>query len=148
VCAEGRRERGSVLLLMPAGVLVLLVLGAIAVDFSLVHLAQRELADAAAAAANDAAVAGLDEGAFYGAGRLHVDQRRARSVAAASWAVRSAAFLDGGLERVDVSTVAGEQVQVTVTARATVEMIFSKALPGAPQRRSVRAVAVATARRE
>jgi Flp pilus assembly protein TadG len=147
VCADARAERGSVLLLMPAGVLVLLVLGALAVDFSLVHLAQRELADAAAAAANDAAVAGLDEGAFYEAGRLRVDARRARAVAAASWAARSAEFVDGGLERVDVGTVAGEQVQVTVTARATVEMIFSKALPGAPQRRSVRAVAVATARR-
>ena len=39
---------------MPAAVLVLVILGAICVDFSVAYLAQRQLKDAAVAAANDA----------------------------------------------------------------------------------------------
>ena len=37
-----RLDRGSVLMLMPAGVLVVLLLGAIAFDLSLVFLRQRQ----------------------------------------------------------------------------------------------------------
>ena len=49
------------LILLPAAVLVLLILGGICVDFSVAYLAKRQLEDAATAAVNDAAGAGLNE---------------------------------------------------------------------------------------
>jgi Flp pilus assembly protein TadG len=138
-------ERGSILMLMPAGVLVLIILGAIAVDFTVVFLAQRELANAAAAAANDAATAGLSEAAFYDSGRLHVDPDRAREVALAAFDRRAGGVGDAHLTAVAVDEVGGEMVQVTVRAQASVDMIFSAGIPGAPARRTVREWARATA---
>ena len=55
------RERASVLMLMPAGVLVVLLLGAIAFDLSLVFLRQRQASSLAVDVANDLATAALDE---------------------------------------------------------------------------------------
>ena len=55
-----RDERASVLMLMPAAVLVFIVLGALCVDFASVYGAKRELSNAAAAAANDVASQALD----------------------------------------------------------------------------------------
>ena len=65
IVADGVRQRGSVLLLFPAAVLIVLVLSAITVDSSIAFLAQRELANATAAAANDAASRAVDGQAFY-----------------------------------------------------------------------------------
>lgn len=140
-------QRGSVLLLMPAAVLVLIVLGALAVDAAVVFLAQRELVDATAAAANDAAVAGLDEAAFYGEGRLLLDPQRAQQVAETAFALRRAEWLAVEAPVVVVEAVAGEPVRVRVSAQATAELIFAKALPGAAGTRTVRATSVATAER-
>jgi Flp pilus assembly protein TadG len=141
VCAE----RGSALMLMPAGVLVLIILGAIAVDFTVVFLAQRELANAAAAAANDAATAALSESAFYGAGQLELDPTRAREEVVASFGRRAANVVEGQVTSVQVDDVDGQAVQVTVRAQASVDLIFSPAIPGAPARRTVREWARATA---
>ncbi len=58
--AERRDESGSTLLLVPSAVLVLFLLTALAVDGAASFLAQRELADACAGAANDAAAVALD----------------------------------------------------------------------------------------
>lgn len=63
--ARGTRQRGSVLLLVPAGVLVLIILGAISVDFAIAFSRQRELSSLAAAVANDAATAALSDERFY-----------------------------------------------------------------------------------
>ena len=79
------RDRGSVLMLMPAAVLVLVVLGAVAVDFSIAFLGERELANAASAAANDAAAAAIDEPLFRETGRVVLDCGRANEVAQASF---------------------------------------------------------------
>ena len=62
---ELRRQSGSVLMLFPAAVLVVLILGAIAVDASVAFLAKRELNDASAALANDLAIEALSNDAFY-----------------------------------------------------------------------------------
>ena len=51
-------------MLMPAGVLVVLLLGAIAFDMSLVFLRQRQASSLATDVANDLATAAFDEGAF------------------------------------------------------------------------------------
>ena len=70
-------ERGSVLMLMPAGVLLVLMLGAIAFDLSLVFLRQRQASSLAVDVANDVATAALDEEAFRRDGEFVLDPDRA-----------------------------------------------------------------------
>ncbi|MBV8958106.1 MAG: hypothetical protein JO054_11000 [Actinobacteria bacterium] len=128
------------LMLVPAAVLVLIALAAIAVDSAVVFLAQRQAGDLAAAAANDAAGAALSEGAFYGTGKLSLDPARVTAVVADAVTGRGA-----GLDLVgppDV-TVAGRQVCVTV--HANVRYPFSPAVPGVARTRVVTARAAATA---
>jgi Flp pilus assembly protein TadG len=141
VCAE----RGSILMLMPAAVLVIVVLGGIAVDAAVVFLGQRELADAAAAAANDAAVAALEERAFYDEGALRIDPARAAEVARAAFTARRVGYLEATGLSVAVETVAGEAVRVRVTAEGTVALVFAPAVPGAARTVAVRATSLATA---
>ena len=77
-------QRGSTLLLVPSAVLVLFLLTALTVDAAATFLAQRELADACAGAANDAATVALDPSRLYGATGLpaqDVDLDRAVAVA-------------------------------------------------------------------
>jgi Flp pilus assembly protein TadG len=121
------RDRGSVLLLVPAAVLVLVVLGAIAVDSAVAFLGQREVSNAAAAAANDAATAALSDRLFYSdAGALAIDPVRARVVARRAVAAR----LSRGVEvvAVDVEVGAGGE-QVCVTVRGRVPYVFARGLP-------------------
>lgn len=59
-----RDQRGNTLILMPVAVLIVLGLGALALDAATLFLGQRRLADLAAAVANDA-IAGVDLDAFY-----------------------------------------------------------------------------------
>lgn len=69
---------------MPAAVLVFLVLGALAVDAAAVFLAQRYLANAASAAANDAASQAVDLDRFYADGSVRLLALDAQRVAAAA----------------------------------------------------------------
>ncbi len=77
------RQAGSTLLLVPSAVLVLFLLTALAVDGAATFLAQRELADACAGAANDAAAAALNVGGLYGGAGAsrEIDLDRARTIA-------------------------------------------------------------------
>lgn len=59
-----RDEGGNTLVLFPAAILILLGLGALALDAATIYLGQRRLADLAAATANDAA-GGLQLQSFY-----------------------------------------------------------------------------------
>jgi uncharacterized membrane protein len=128
------------LILVPTLVLVLVVLAAIAVDSATVFLGQRQLGDAAAAAANDAASA-LADPSFYRSGLVALDPSVAQRVADASVTAqdRSGVSIDGP---VDVR-VAGRQVCVSLTGH--VEAIFGRAIPGVPHATTVRARATATA---
>lgn len=121
-----RSERGSSLMLMPAAVLVFVVLGAFCVDFAAIHLGQRELVTAAQGAANDAAAAGFDEGAFYTGGAVTLDPAAARRAADASLAANApdARIVGFSVVRADATV----EVELTLL----VETVFSKALPGAP----------------
>jgi Flp pilus assembly protein TadG len=128
-------------MLMPAAVLVMMVLGAIAVDSARLLLAQRELADAAAAAANDAAAASLSDAAFYrSGGRLEIDAAHAARTVDAAVQARAPQGLT--VDRPAV-TVIGRQVCVEL--RATVEPLFARVVPGAGGPRTVQARATATA---
>lgn len=133
------------LMLVPAAVLVLVVLGAIAVDSAIAFLGQRELSGAAAAAANDAAGAAISEGAFYrpdggeAAGRIVLDPAAAKELVSHALAARGPRGV----------TVAGAEVnvrgrQVCVALTGWVDYVFAKALPGFPKGTTVAARAVAT----
>jgi Flp pilus assembly protein TadG len=131
-------------LLFPAAVLVMMVLGAITVDFSIAFLGERELAGATAAAANDAAARALSNRDFYQNGVVVLDGAAATELA--TDAVRSA--LDP--ERYhDVQVAVGVAPGgrgVVVTASAEVDYLFAQALPVAPGRARVEATSSASLR--
>lgn len=129
-------DRGSALLLMPAAVLVVLVLGAIAVDAAVAFLAERELAAAAAAAANDAATAGLDEDALRRGGGYRLDPALVEAAVARALTARGV----DPATAVDVAVV-GTEVRVTLTGEA--ELVFSPSIPGGPDAVPVEATASA-----
>lgn len=137
--APPRRERGSALLLMPAAVLIVLVLAAITVDLSLVHLARREAMAAVEGAANDAVTFGLDEAAYRRGEGYRLDPARVRVAVERSLAIDSAGERWTGPPRVEVL---GSAVRVTVTAR--VDYVFARALPGGRHHTTVTATAEAT----
>lgn len=142
--SAGRRARGSVLLLLPAGMLIVVVLAAICVDTAVVLLGEREAGAVADAAANDAATAALDEAAYRANGRFVLDPDRARRVARAAAHATSSELHDLTVEVVVVSVDGEPAVQVTVNA--TVDTVFAGALPGGPARFDVTATATALAR--
>ncbi len=135
-------DTGSSLMLMPAAVLIVLVLGAIAVDLSVVHLAQRDLLDVAASAANDAATFGIDPSAYRaGSGSAAFDPDRAELAVERSLRnhhLDTRVTIDG----VRQGPAADE---VTVDLHVTVDYIFAKAIPGARHSTVVHAHATATA---
>lgn len=132
------------LLLMPAAVLVVLVLASIAVDFTIAFLGEREAASLAAAAANDAVTAAIDDERFRAGEGLHLDEDRARRIALATLAASSTELDDVEVE-VATGTLGGEP-SVTVTVRGTIDYVFAPALPGAPGEAHVEATATAVAR--
>jgi hypothetical protein len=127
------------MMLMPAAVLVILVLGALAVDVAVVHLGERQAFGAATAAANDAATYGIDPSALRRGDEPGIDPARARHAAMASLAGEQTIDPDAA----PVVEVDGTSVTVTVTLQ--LEYIFSQGLPGAPDGTTVTARATADA---
>jgi len=123
----GRRagESGSVLALVPAGFLVLILLGALAVDSAVAYLGQQQLRDALTAAANDAAGAAIDNALFYRQGRVVVDSSEAQHVVCQSVEAQHFSQLHG--VRVWVTTRGAD---ISVQGRATVDAVFGRSLPG------------------
>jgi hypothetical protein len=119
-------QDGSVALLLPAAVLVLLVLGAIAVDLALTQGGQRRLVDLAGTLATDA-VGQVDVDGALATGSVAIDlvaaQRHADRVTAAVVAtdarLRSATC---------VLTSTGDGV--AVRCRGTVHPVVGRGLPG------------------
>lgn len=123
-------ERGSALLLMPAGVLILLILAALSFDLGVGFQRKRALLELADAAANDAVTAGLDQGRLRVDGRYCLDATQVRRSVAA--AVTSADF---AVEVASVQLLAGDgggcATGATVVLRATRPAPFTAAIPGA-----------------
>ena len=134
------RDRGSVLMLVPAAVLVLVILGSIAVDSAVGFLGQRELENFAASASASAASAGLDPGAFYTDHRIVVDPGKADAIVQGMRGQIGSGVHDVQL----IVTVDGNQV--TVTATGQVDDLFAPVIPGVHHTWNVRATARATAR--
>jgi Flp pilus assembly protein TadG len=146
-------DRGSALLLMPAAVLVLLILGAIAADLSHLHNRKRELIAVADSIANDAATYGIDIGQLRGprddnapTGPLRFDPKRLDEVGRRSVAAH------GEPDRpVDVVSVedtvdpATGTVTVTVKVQERVDYIFARAIPGLPDHEDITATGRASA---
>lgn len=130
------RERGSSLMLMPAGVLVFVILGALAVDFSNVHLSQREVISAVQGAASDAAASSYSDATFYGEGVIEIDERAAEAEARASLAATDPRIRITSFDVTDAGLV-------VIEAEAPVDTIFAKALPGGPDTVTVTARASA-----
>ncbi len=128
------------MMLMPAGVLIVLLLGAVAFDLSLLFLRQRQAASVAADVANDLATAALDEGAFRATGAFELDADRAASLGRAL--VDSS---DLGERTVDVQITVLEPDAVEVTLVVAVDYVFAKAIPGAADGTTVTARATAQA---
>ena len=133
------RERASALMLMPAAVMVMIVLGSIAVDFAAVGLRARELHNAAAAAANDAAVAGLSPEGLR-RGDTVIDPERARAVVRAGLSARGIE-----LDAPPVVDVDPDGRSVTVYLTLTQRYVFASAIPGARHNVHLQARATAVA---
>lgn len=127
-------------MLMPAGLLVVLMLGAIAFDLSALFLRQRQASSVAADLANDLASAAFDDQLFRATGRFELDPASAadlgRQYAAASDVADS-------LVDVAVEVVGGDAVRVTVVL--DVDYVFAGAIPGAAEGATVSASATAVA---
>lgn len=113
-------------MLMPAAVLIMLLLGAVAVDSAIVYLAQRQAYNVAFDAANDAAGAGLDVDAVRTTGEIVYDPDRVRALAAQSIAA-------AGIDDLELVSAELDGAAVVVTVRRSVEHLFVQAL-GEPAR--------------
>lgn len=137
-----RSDRGSVTLLVPVGVLVLVILAAITVDLTLIGSAQHAIRYAAASAADDAA-SQVDEQAIRASGNVTIDMDRARKVATASL---EAADLPGTLVGQPVVELVRNGTGVQVTAAIDVPHVFGRAVPGVPDTERIQATTLPRSR--
>lgn len=104
-------------MLMPAAVLIVLLLGAVAVDSAIVYLKQRQAYNVAFDAANDAAGAGFDLEAARTTGEIVWDPQRIEALAAEAVAA-------AGIDGLDLVTARPDGDDVEVTVAVTVEHLF------------------------
>jgi hypothetical protein len=114
-------------MLVPAGILVLLVLAAVAVDSSVAFLAQRDLADRTAAVSGDIANLAADDDRLYGDEPVVV-LRQDVAEAVVGLAI-DPLRPPHGYEAWHADVVVDGRT-VTVVAEARVRRIFAPALPG------------------
>jgi hypothetical protein len=126
---RGRNDRGTVLLLMPAAVMIMLVLGAIAVDIGLSAVRARELRAVAASSANDS-LAALDVTALRTDGQLVLDPATATQIVAE--AVARGPLPQATIELVSIGQDPLGRPEITVQLGLEVDLIIAPALPGAP----------------
>lgn len=137
------------LLLFPAALLIMVALAAVTVDSAIAFMAQRQLANATAAAANDAATAALSDDAFYRYDSIELSPEAVEQVAVA----RVLALVDPSRHHGLAVTAraippAGAGCAWTVRVRATSEVdeLFGKAVPGSRGRVGVQAESTASPR--
>ena len=127
-------------MLMPAGVLIVLLLGAVAFDLSLVFLRQRQASSVAGDVANDLATQAVDEEEFRATGEFRLDPDRADEIGRALLAQSDVA---ADIVDLEVDVIGADTVQVTVVLH--VEYLFAGAIPGANDSTEVQATAAAVA---
>ena len=119
-----RSQDGNTLALFPAAVMVMFVLASMAIDAALTFSAQRQLADIASAAANDASSA-VAESVYFDPDDPHyaIDPDQARARAQQTLDRRT----DADRLNADCSDVAVSGDTVTVTCTGTVRQLISPA---------------------
>jgi hypothetical protein len=117
--------RGSVLMLMPAALLVVFVLGSISLEFATVSMRQRALYNAADAAANDAATYAIDQRVLRTTGEVILDPTLVEEAVGLSLRAQGVA-LDAA-PRIEISAD-GKSFQLELVQR--VPYIIARALPG------------------
>ena len=149
MCRRPERERGSTLLLFPAALLIMVALAAMTVDSAIAFLAQRQLVNATAAAANDAATEALSDSSFYEDNRVELSSSAVEAIAVDRVFQLVDATRHHGLS-VTAEAVpppaAGCAWTVRVMASSRVDELFAKAMPGASGTVAVRAQSVASPR--
>ena len=129
-------------MLFPAALLIMVALAAMTVDNAIAFLAQRELVNATAAAANDAATEAVSDSSFYENNRVELSASAVEAIAVD----RVHALVDQGRHH-DLS-VSAEAVPparagcawtVRVSASSRVDELFGKAIPGSSRTRAVSA---------
>ena len=144
-------ERGSTLLLFPAALLIMVALAGMTVDSAIAFMAQRELVNATAAAANDAATEALSDSSFYQGNRIELSAGTVEAIAVD----RVLQLVDAGRHH-DLSVTAeavppagagcGWTVRVMVSSR--VDELFGRALPGSSGTVAVAAHSTASPRQD
>ena len=140
-------ERGSTLLLFPAAILIMVALAAMTVDSAIGFLAQRQLQNATAAAANDAATEAVSDRSFYEANRVELSPSAVEEVAVARMheLIDQARHHDLVVNAEAVApAAAGCPWTVRVFASSRVDELFGKAMPGSAGQVAVRAQSVAS----
>jgi Flp pilus assembly protein TadG len=134
------------LLLFPAAILIMVALAAITVDSAITFMAQRELVNATAAAANDVATQALSDRAFYQDDSIELSEAAVRTMAVE----RVQGLLDEtrhhGLAVDARATSVGCVWTVTVTATSRVDELFGRAMPGSQGDVAIRATSTASPR--
>lgn len=136
------RVRGVIPRRRAASVLIVLLLGAVSFDLSLVFLRQRQASSVAVDVANDLASAAFDEQAFRASGAFELDPERADTLGRS---FVDSSDLAGEVVDFEVEVIGADSVQVTVTVR--VDYVFAKAIPGTSDGTTVTARATAVAAR-
>ena len=136
----GRSEDGSALPLFVAAFMAVLMLVALCVDSALLFLGQREIANAANAAANDA-VSGIDVDTYYGSGEYAVAEALSTLLIEQSWRYTTRDQVRTVMLR---PRVLGP-TSVSVDVEGKVDLLFARAFPFVPSTMTVRASAVAEA---
>ncbi len=131
-------ERGSVLMLMPAAVLIVIILASLAVDRAIIFGAQRDLVGTAQVAANDAAGIGVDPEVLHRDGKVDYDLARIDEAVR-----RATSTADGASVRWHI-----QGNQITVAIEREVDLIFARGVPGASRRTRITATASAVLRRD
>ena len=122
-----RPDEGTILLIFPAALLIMFLLGAIVVDVALTQTRARELEAVAGSAANDA-LAALDIGALRDGRGVVIDEPAARARVLAS--VASGSLPAAVVEQVVISRDPQGRAVVAVTLRLDVDLVMAPAVGG------------------
>ena len=113
-------DRGTVLLMFPAALMVMVILGAMVIDVGYTTIRGRELRAVAASAANDS-LAALDIAVLRATGDVVIDEGTARRIVAQAIAL-------GPLPDAQIVDIEIEGFEIAVTLRLEIDLVMAPAL--------------------
>ncbi len=118
-------DRGTVLIMFPAAVLIMVILGAIVIDVGYTHVRARELQAVAASAANDT-LAALDVAVLRSEGTIVINEAAAHRII--TEAIAAGPLPDATLNNLDVTTDAAGRLQIAVTLSLEIDLVRAPAV--------------------